>query len=151
VLQELRSATSTIRVTVAASVLLVFSSAGLAQSPPANTAPATPAVTPTPDYHPSLGDLMTMAVQPRHTKLGLAGQARNWPYAQYELSELRNALARNSNPGRQSLSGSGFSRTSEVRILLHEGRSSKLNRADLTLSRFLTRASPRARHESLSA
>jgi hypothetical protein len=47
-----------------------------------------------PDYHPSLGDLMTMAIQPRHTKLGLAGQAGNWPYAQYELSELRNAFAR---------------------------------------------------------
>ena len=42
----------------------------------------------------SLGDLMTMAIQPRHTKLGLAGQERNWPYAQYELSELRNAFAR---------------------------------------------------------
>jgi hypothetical protein len=41
-----------------------------------------------------MGDLMTMAVQPRHTKLGLAGQARNWSYANYELSELRNAFAR---------------------------------------------------------
>jgi hypothetical protein len=47
-----------------------------------------------PDYHPSLGDLMTSAVQPRHIKLGLAGQQRNWVYAQYELSELRNAFAR---------------------------------------------------------
>ena len=37
---------------------------------------------------------MTMAIQPRHTKLGLAGRQRNWPYAQYELSELRNAFAR---------------------------------------------------------
>lgn len=37
---------------------------------------------------------MTMAVQPRHTKLGLAGRQGNWPYAQYELSELRNAFAR---------------------------------------------------------
>jgi hypothetical protein len=49
---------------------------------------------PQPDYHPSLGDLMTMAVQPRHTKLGLGGRARNWPYAAYEASELRNAFAR---------------------------------------------------------
>ena len=46
------------------------------------------------DYHPSMGDLMTMAVQPRHIKLGLAGQNRNWEYAAYELSELRNAFAR---------------------------------------------------------
>jgi hypothetical protein len=93
-LQHVRSAVPTRRGAVAASVLLVCSSVGSAQTPPVNTVPATPAVTPTPDYHPSLGDLMTMAVQPRHTKLGLAGQARNWPYAQYELSELRNAFAR---------------------------------------------------------
>jgi hypothetical protein len=37
---------------------------------------------------------MTMAIQPRHTKLGLAGQYKNWAYAAYELSELRNAFAR---------------------------------------------------------
>ena len=49
---------------------------------------------PQPDYHPSMGDLMTMAVQPRHTKLGLAGRARNWPYAAYEVSELKNAFNR---------------------------------------------------------
>jgi len=47
-----------------------------------------------PDYHPSMGDLMTIAIQPRHTKLGLAGQHKNWTYAAYELSELRNAFAR---------------------------------------------------------
>jgi hypothetical protein len=49
---------------------------------------------PQPDYHPSLGDLMTMAVQPRHIKLGIAGKARNWDYAAYEASELRNAFGR---------------------------------------------------------
>ena len=47
-----------------------------------------------PEYHPSFGDLMTMAVQPRHIKLGVAGQARNWTYAAYEASELRNAFGR---------------------------------------------------------
>jgi hypothetical protein len=82
VLPHLRHATSTTLVAVAASVLTLWSSAGFAQSAPQ------------PDYHPSLGDLMTMAIQPRHTKLGLAGQEKNWPYAQYELSELRNAFAR---------------------------------------------------------
>lgn len=49
---------------------------------------------PQPEYHPSLGDLMTMAVQPRHIKLGIAGERRNWSYARYELSELRNAFGR---------------------------------------------------------
>ena len=53
-----------------------------------------PAQTAQPDYHPSLGDLMTMAVQPRHIKLGVAGRARDWPYLAYEASELRNAFGR---------------------------------------------------------
>jgi hypothetical protein len=41
----------------------------------------------------ALGDLMTAFVQPRHIKLGLAGQERNWPYAAYELEQLRETLA----------------------------------------------------------
>jgi len=57
-------------------------------------ASSAPAPAPAPDYHPSMGDLMTMAVQPRHIKLGLAGTRKNWTYAAYELSELRNAFAR---------------------------------------------------------
>jgi hypothetical protein len=40
-------------------------------------------------YHPGLGELMTAFVQPRHIKLGLAGAAKNWAYAAYELGELR--------------------------------------------------------------
>jgi len=40
--------------------------------------------------HPAaLGDLMTAFVQPRHIKLGLAGSEQNWPYAAYELDQLR--------------------------------------------------------------
>jgi hypothetical protein len=65
------------------------SEATTAVSAPAATAPTPPA-----DYHPSMGDLMTMAVQPRHTKLALAGRRRNWVYAAYELNELRNAFTR---------------------------------------------------------
>ena len=34
-----------------------------------------------PPYQPGMGDLMVTIVQPRHLKLGLAGQARNWDYA----------------------------------------------------------------------
>jgi len=30
-----------------------------------------------PEYYPSMGDLMTMAVRPRHIKLALAGQQNN--------------------------------------------------------------------------
>jgi hypothetical protein len=78
-MQRLKGSAAT-RAAIATAVLLAWSNASRAQTPP--------------DYHPSLGDLMTMAIQPRHTKLGLAGQEDNWPYAQYELSELRNAFAR---------------------------------------------------------
>ena len=60
---------------------------------PAAETPA-PAAAPQPDYHPSLGDLMTRAVQPRHIKLGVAGRERNWAYVAYESSELRNAFNR---------------------------------------------------------
>jgi cytochrome c556 len=45
-------------------------------------------------YIPGLGDLMTMTVQPRHTKLGLAAREGNWPYAAYELHELKEAFDR---------------------------------------------------------
>jgi hypothetical protein len=41
-----------------------------------------------------MGDLMTMAIQPRHIKLYYAGERQNWSYAGYELEELRNAFAR---------------------------------------------------------
>lgn len=68
-----------------------FLSPALAQAP-GDARLAAPAAQP--DYHPSLGDLMTFAVQSRHLKLGLAGKARNWDYAVYESSELRNAFGR---------------------------------------------------------
>jgi hypothetical protein len=34
-----------------------------------------------------------MLIQPRHTKLGLAGNAENWPLAGYMLKELRQGFA----------------------------------------------------------
>ena len=43
-------------------------------------------------YHPGLGELMTAFVQPRHIKLGLAGNEQNWPYAAFELGELTEAF-----------------------------------------------------------
>jgi hypothetical protein len=43
-------------------------------------------------YVPGLGDLMIGRVQPRHTKIWLAGKEKNWPLAAYELDELEEAL-----------------------------------------------------------
>jgi hypothetical protein len=77
------------RSTIAIILLLSAPGVGLAQSVNAEVD-----ATALPDYHPSMGDLMTMAVQPRHIKLGLAGKQKNWAYAKYELSELSNAFAR---------------------------------------------------------
>lgn len=61
---------------------------GNAQTPATSQGPAPQA------YRPGLGDLMTMTVQPRHTKLGLAGQEKNWSYAAYELHELEESFER---------------------------------------------------------
>ena len=47
------------------------------------TVPPGPATAPV--YLPSMSDLMTSAVQSRHTKLGLAIKARNWAYLGYEV------------------------------------------------------------------
>ena len=44
-------------------------------------------------YVPGLGDLMIGRVQPRHTKIWLAGKEKNWLLAAYELDELEEALA----------------------------------------------------------
>jgi hypothetical protein len=40
-------------------------------------------------FNPQLAALMSMLIQPRHAKLGLAGKAENWPLAGYALKELR--------------------------------------------------------------
>ena len=40
-------------------------------------------------FNPQMAALMSMLVQPRHAKLGLAGKAENWPLASYMFKELR--------------------------------------------------------------
>jgi hypothetical protein len=46
------------------------------------------------EFKPAMDDLMTMLIQPRHLKLYYAGEARNWKLAEFQLRELRQALAR---------------------------------------------------------
>lgn len=67
------------RATTVAAAMLLWNGVAIAQTAPGTPASSAPSVTPMPDYHPSLGDLMTMAIQPRHTKLGLAGQVATGP------------------------------------------------------------------------
>jgi len=40
-------------------------------------------------FNPQMSALMSMLIQPRHAKLGLAGKEENWPLAGYALRELR--------------------------------------------------------------
>ncbi|HEY2531519.1 MAG TPA: hypothetical protein VGJ20_26905 [Xanthobacteraceae bacterium] len=54
-------------------------------SPPPNAALA--------PYMLTMGDMMNTLVQPRHAKLGLAGQRQNWPLAAYALFEIRQVFA----------------------------------------------------------
>src|ERR1700746_1051686 len=79
-------ATICARLVSVAAVLAVATTLGRAQSP-AQADTLSP-------YRPGLGDLMTMTVQPRHTKLALAGRQKNWTYAAYELHELQEAFDR---------------------------------------------------------
>ena len=39
-----------------------------------------------------LGDHMTVLIQPRHLKVGLAGRERNWEYLKHGIHELEEAL-----------------------------------------------------------
>jgi hypothetical protein len=73
--------------------LLAQSADTAAQSP--QPAPASPAATsPAPTaFNPGVGELMNLIVQPRHTKLWLAGREANWSLAEYEIKELRASLS----------------------------------------------------------
>jgi hypothetical protein len=46
-----------------------------------------------PEHRAAVGDLMGAFIQPRHIKLGLAGNEQNWTYAGYELDQLRETFA----------------------------------------------------------
>lgn len=78
---------------LAGSIGLAASAIAVATAAPA---PAAPASAPLQilEFKPAFDDLMTMLVQPRHIKLWLAGQQRNWTLAAFQLNELRAALLR---------------------------------------------------------
>jgi hypothetical protein len=59
-----------------------------APSPPLDTNASAPV-----PYAMTIGDMMNTLVQPRHSKLGLAGREGNWPLAFYALVEIRQVFA----------------------------------------------------------
>ena len=44
-------------------------------------------------FNPQMAALMSMLIQPRHAKLGLAGKAENSPLAAYAFKELKQGFA----------------------------------------------------------
>jgi len=78
------------RISAALAILAFFAVPAAAQQKPMNNMPGMDMheTRSAAQFRPGLGDLMTMIIQPHHTKLGLAGMARNWPLAAYELDEL---------------------------------------------------------------
>jgi hypothetical protein len=70
----------------ALAIAAVFSTRSVAQNPMGD-ADAEPA-----PFNPQMAALMSMLIQPRHAKLGLAGQAENWPLAGYALKELKQSF-----------------------------------------------------------
>src|SRR5258705_6413125 len=77
---------------LAGSVGLAASAVAVATAAPAPPAPAAPLQIL--DFKPAFDDLMTMLVQPRHTKLWLAAQQKNWQLAGFQLNEMGGALRR---------------------------------------------------------
>jgi len=63
-------------------------------------APATPQGATPQAYRPGLGDLMTMTVQPRHIKLGLAAQERTGAMRRTSCTSSRNRSKGSSASGR---------------------------------------------------
>jgi hypothetical protein len=75
---------------ISVGAIVGFASAQTA--PSASSPPSGAGAAPVP-YTMTLGDMMNTLIQPRHAKLGLAGEAQNWPLAQYALAEIRQAFA----------------------------------------------------------
>ena len=77
---------------LAGSVGFAACAIAVATAAPAPPAPAAPLQIL--DFKPAFDDLMTMLVQPRHTKLWLAAQQKNWQLAGFQLNEMGGALRR---------------------------------------------------------
>src|ERR1700756_2440722 len=58
------------------------------------TGPEAPPLSQTTSYLPSISDFMIATIQPRHIRLWLAAQNKNWDFAAYELGNLKGAFNR---------------------------------------------------------
>ena len=85
-----------LRIALAAAAVSVVAAAAQTPPPPQPPQPSQPArggpASSPLNYVPGVGDLMNLLVQPRHAKLGIALQERNWDLAGYALKELQQAF-----------------------------------------------------------
>jgi hypothetical protein len=80
-------------ISIVVAACMVFAGvAGLSGGAAAQSPFGDPNAEPAP-FNPQMGALMGMIIQPRHSKLGLAGKAQNWPLAGYALKELKQGFA----------------------------------------------------------
>jgi hypothetical protein len=56
--------------------------------------PSRPSPSKDTSYLPSISDFMIATIQPRHIRLWIAAQNNNWPFAAYELGNLKGAFDR---------------------------------------------------------
>ena len=76
--------------------LIVFAVFATGATLPGRTAAQSPFGDPSAEpapFNPQMSALMSMLIQPRHARLGHAGQAENWPLAGYALKELKQGFA----------------------------------------------------------
>jgi hypothetical protein len=78
-----RRASIVVAAFAAFAAVVAWPGGGAAQSPFGD-----PNAEPAP-FNPQMSALMSMLIQPRHAKLGLAGKEENWPLAGYYLKELK--------------------------------------------------------------
>jgi len=79
-------------ISLAATTSVAITSLALAQgSAPAEHASA---VAKTTSYLPSISDFMIATIQPRHIRLWVAAHSKDWPFAAYELGNLKGAFGR---------------------------------------------------------
>lgn len=79
---------------LAAAVLFALPLAASAQTPAPAPAQGGGAQAAPPPFRLGFGDMMVMAVQPRHTKMWLAVQAKNWDLADWNRDELDETFRR---------------------------------------------------------
>jgi hypothetical protein len=90
--RALKRSRSRTRLAIQASVIAGICLATIIGTPVEAADPDTPP--PATGYLPSISDFMIATIQPRHIRLWLSAQARNWKFAGYELGNLKGAFNR---------------------------------------------------------